>query len=381
MEVSYTQLLEDKLWQIANEWDETEDYSLALSFINSKESFHSFGEGLLYFLKEKYPSENVSETNVVPFLVKLCEDTSIDITEIASYNTLTNWLKNGKRPKKGKASRRTMFALAFALQLNLDETMNLFHKIYLDRAFNYRSEYEFIYYYCLKNSKSWKDAQRLISSIQPAATQINDATRYTVVIKEDLEQLINEAELISYINSHGHNFEKNSVAAKETFAELLCDAKNVASEEITLPGNSENYRGKWTHGNEISSNLLYEVITGRNVTGSHGTKTIFNNVNLPKEIKNRFPEALTFSKKDMSFEERRKTIILLFSYTTWYKSQWQVDIEYNFDDYVSQLDSLLFDCNYVKLYNGNPFDWLFLFCAQAERPLDMFRDTLQEVFE
>jgi hypothetical protein len=58
-----------------------------------------------------------------------------------------------------------------------------------------------------------------------------------------------------------------------------------------------------------------------------------------------------------------------------------LDIEYDFDDYISQLDSLLFDCNYAGLYYGNPFDWLFLFCAQAERPLDMFRDIIQEVFE
>lgn len=36
MEFSYTQLLEDKLWQTAGEWDETEDYSLAISFLNGK---------------------------------------------------------------------------------------------------------------------------------------------------------------------------------------------------------------------------------------------------------------------------------------------------------------------------------------------------------
>lgn len=380
MEFSYTQFLEDKLWQIAGKWDETEDYSLAISFLNSKDSFRSFGEGLLSIIKKKYPSANASETNVAPVLIKMCGDAGVDITEIASPNTLTNWFKKGMRPKKGETSRRAMFALAFALQLNLDETNYLFHNVYLDRAFNYRSEDEFIYYFCLKNSKCWKDAQILINSIQPAEMQTTDATRYTVVIKEDIERLTDESELISYINSHGHNFEKNSVAATETFTTLLRETKSVASEEIHLPENFGSFRGKWTHGNEISGNLLYEVITGTNVTGNRGTKTVFNNANLPKEIKNRFPEALTFSKKNMSFEERRKAIILLFSYAAWYKLQW-LDIEYDFDDYVSQLDSLLFDCNYVKLYHGNPFDWLFLYCAQAERPLDMFRDTLQEVFE
>jgi hypothetical protein len=262
----------------------------------------------------------------------------------------------------------------------LSETKNLFRNIYLDRAFSYRSEDEFIYYYCLKNGRSWKDVQRLINTIQHAAIETTEATIYTAVIIEDIERLNDEAELISYINSHGHNFEKNSVAATETFTRLLREAKSIATEDIHLPENSGRFRGKWTHGNEISGNLLYEVITETNVTGDCGTKTVFNNANLPKEIRNRFPEALTFSKKDMSFEERRKAIILLFSYAAWYKSQW-LNIKYDLDDYVSQLDSLLFECNYVTLYYGNPFDWLFLYCALAERPLDMFRDTLQEVFE
>jgi len=380
MKFPYTHFLEEKLWEIANEWDETEDYSLALTFLNSKDSFRSFGDGLLSIIQKKYPSEKLSSDNVIPFLYKQCETTGVDISEIASHNTLVNWFKKGVRPKKGEASRQAMFALAFSLQLNLDETKNLFHRVYLDRAFNYRSYDELIYYFCLKNKKIWKDAQKLIHSIQPDAIHLTDITKNTIVIKKDVEQLIDEAELVYYINSHWYNFEKNSVTATETFKRLLHEAKRVAFEEINLPENRENFKGKWIHGNEISSNLLFEVITEINVTGNRGTKTVFNNVNLSKEIKNRFPEALTFSKKDMCSEERRKSIILLFSYITWYKSQW-LDIEYDFDDYISQLDSLLFDCNYAGLYYGNPFDWLFLFCAQAERPLDMFRDIIQEVFE
>lgn len=380
MELSYTQLIEDKLWQIACEWDEKEDHSLSISFLNNKESFRSFGEGLISIIQMKYPSENISETNVIPFLIKKCGETSIDITEIASPNTFINWFKKGMRPKKGESSRRSIFALAFTLQLNLDETKNLFHNIYLDRAFNYRSQDEFIYYHFLKNNKCWKSAQKLINSLQSASIQTTDITKHTVLIKEDIERIIDETELVSYINSHGHNFEKNCVAANEIFITLLREAKSYASEEIKLPENIGRYIGKWTHRSEISGNLLYEVITGISVTSNRGTKTVFNNINLPKEIKNRFPEAHTFSKKDMSFEERRKTIILLFSYISWYKSQW-MNIEYDLDDYVSQLNSLLFDCNYFKLYYGNPFDWLFLFCAQAERSLDMFRDIIQEVFE
>lgn len=380
MENSYTQFLENEMWQIADEWDDTEDYSLAISFLNSADSFRSFGEGLLFVMAQKYPAEYLDIENAAAFLVKLCENGGIDSKEIASSSTLTNWFRKGMRPKKGEASRRAMFAFAFALKLSVDETGTLFHSVYLDRAFNYRNEDEVIYYYCLKSSKGWSAARKLIDSVQATIMTQTDATMYTTVIKADIDGLADEKELISYINSHGHNFEKNSVAATEAFVRLLSDAKSLAAEDIALPENQGNFKGKWTHGNEVSGNLLYEVITGASVTGRRGTRTVFHNTNLPKEIKNRFPEALTFSKKDMSFEERRKAIILLFSYAAWYKMQW-THADYDFDDYITQLDSLLFDCNYMGLYFGNPFDWLFLYCAQAQRPLDMLRDTLQEVFE
>lgn len=380
MENSYTQLHEDASWQLSGELDITEDYSRAIAYLNSIDSFRSFGEGLLSILVQKFPADNVGKDNAVPLLMVQCEKSGVDIKDIASPNTLTNWFQKGLRPKKGEASRRAMFAFAFAVDLSTDETEKLFHHVYLDRAFNYRSEEELIYYFYLKTRRSWGDAQRLINSVQPAAMAAVDATVYTTVIKEDITILTDESELISYISSHGNNFEKNSVAATEAFAALLREAKTIAAQEIELPENKGSFSGKWTRGGEVSANLLYEVITGASVTGSSGTLTVFNNANLPKEIKNRFPEALTFSKKDMGFEERRKAIILLFSYVAWYKSQWH-DIDYDFDDYLSQLNALLFDCNYMGLYFGNPFDWLFLYCAQAERPLDTFRDTLLEVFE
>ena len=115
-----------------------------------------------------------------------------------------------------------------------------------------------------------------------------------------------------------------------------------------------------------------------NITGKKGTKTVFSNANLPKEIKTRFPEAATFGEKDLTSEEYRKTIILLFSYCFWYQIQ-REEIDGGIDDYTDELNNILFDCNYSGLYYGNPFDWLFLFCAQSEQPLDTFRELLAEV--
>ena len=175
------------------------------------------------------------------------------------------------------------------------------------------------------------------------------------------------------------------------FSYFLEQAKKYAKEEVEKSRENEDeyyidennkkkklkqsYSGKWIK--KFSNDLLYEIITRKNVVGKRGTKTVFKNAELPKEIKQRFPEAITFGKEDMTSEEYRKAIVLLFSYYVWYKAEY-IQRDYGFDDYYYELDDLLDKCNLPNLYFGNPFDWLFLFCSQDESPLYIFREILSK---
>ena len=78
-----------------------------------------------------------------------------------------------------------------------------------------------------------------------------------------------------------------------------------------------------------------------------------------------------------SFEEIRKTIILLFSYQYWCKAARQKD-ENIYDDYVDELNDALDEANLAPLYYGNPYDWLFLYCTASVNPLDVFHGILAE---
>ena len=164
MNLTYTSQLEEEIWNMAEELDESDDCESVIDFLNSRDSFQSFGERLAAFISQKLSLLSTDSKTIITALSEQCEKNSVPISEIGSSNTLRNWFEKDKRPKKGIASRRSMFALAFALNLSVDETKDLFHKIYLDRAFNYRDEKEIIYYFCLKNGKSWTDAARLISN-------------------------------------------------------------------------------------------------------------------------------------------------------------------------------------------------------------------------
>ena len=373
MNTTYTEQMESKIF---NQWDEfdnyNEDYSSLIDTLNGENTFRSFGDGLLLFMQKKKP--NLTAETAVKLLDKLCLECKVPVKDIASANTLKSWFKGGPRPKKGEESRKSMFALAFALELTPAETAELFHKVYLDRAFDYRNADEIIYYFCLNNKKSWADAEGLISLSQGTNGDNNDHTVYTAQIRADIDLITDESELISYISKHRHNLEKANISAKKNLQDLISNAKTIAKTESESAEYDDIFKGS----DKDSLNFLYEMVTSLSVSGDKGTKTLFKNARLPKEIKNRFPEAATLSKNEPTYEELRKMIILLFSYVYWYKIQ-KSDTTTMIDDYISEVDVYLTDSGLSPIYYGNPYDWLFLYCSLAERPLDTLRAILAEV--
>jgi hypothetical protein len=365
--------MENALFQ---QWDAlddyNEDYTELIDVLNSKDSFRSFGEGVLCFLRKNNPK--LTDETASKYISQLCERNSVETSDIGSRNKFKDWFFGDKRPKKCEDSRKAIFALAFALELNPSETAELFHKVYLDRAFDYRNANEIIYYFCLNNKKSWADAKRLIELENDFNSERTDHTVYTSQMKADVDSFTNENELLLYLKNHAHNLEKRNVSAKINLSKLIELAKKTANEEAKQLEYAEIFRGS----DRDSLNFTYEVITSLSVSGDKGTKTLFKNARLPKEIKNRFPEAVTLSKKEPTYEELRKLIIMLFSYTYWYKVQW-TSVDADIDDYIAQINVYLIDSGFSPMYYGNPFDWMFLYCALNERPLDIFRGLLAEV--
>lgn len=374
---SYTSEIENRMWDTWNIYDDTDDYSTVIDFLNAEDGFRSFGEGLVSFMQRKDPSMNTEKA--MAHLVACCENNSVDEHDIGSINTLKSWFRGGPRPKKGEDSRETMFAIAFALRLTTDETAELFHKVYLDRAFNFRNEKELVYYFCLSNNKTWSDAQRIIASIEHTELS-EDATIYTTAIRNEIDSFTDENELLAYIRTHRHNMEQSNVSARENLEKLLTEAKKYARMEASLPAHEGQYSGQWKNEDTVSVNFMYSVITETTPSTKKGTTTVFKNARLPKEIKSRFPEAGSFSEKNPTYESIRKMIILLFSYVFWYHIQWD-KLEADIEDYTDQLNALLNECGFSMLYYGNPYDWLFLYCTVSENPLDVFRSIIEQVLK
>lgn len=375
--MNYTERMNALAFEQWGQFDFDGDESAIISLLNDEKTFRSFGEGLMWLIKTKEPS--IAENNILKYISSACKANGVAEREIGSVNTLKSWFRNGPRPKKGEDSRDSLFALAFALTFTIEETIELFHKVYLDRAFDFRNEKEMVYYFCLSKGKSWCDAKRIISNIA-RQTEVNDVTLYTAEIKSDVEGFVDENDLLSYIQTHRHNLEQSNITAKKYFEKLLEKAKKYAIKEAQLPENEELFDGSWRNESTVSVNFMYTVITAINPSTKKGTTTVFKNARFPKEIKNRFPEALSFSEKEPTSESMRKMLVTLFSYVFWYRIQWKHK-DYDIEDYTAQLNALLNECGYSPLYYGNPFDWLFLYCTLSDNPLDAFRNILAESLE
>ena len=47
---------------------------------------------------------------------------------------------------------------------------------------------------------------------------------------------------------------------------------------------------------------------------------------------------------------------------------------------IASINRLLLDASYPELYEGNPYDWIFLYASPDAYPLDAFRSFMREAY-
>lgn len=376
----YTEQMENVSYQY---WDDDDDDigEKVKHLLVSDEVFLTFTQRLRRFLALQVfckDEDKINEKN----LLERCTAKGISFNR----TTMHNWLSGEHMPKKGEQARESLFALAFALDLPLEQVELLFHKVYLDRAFNLRNPHEFIYHYCFERRYDWQHAQKLIDELPTEFGPETDQTIATCFIASEERKLDDDAELLRYIAQYPHNFSISNTAAKQCRDELIRQVKGtgrkpglLAMELDHYPERKEDYAGRKLDSNDVMLDMIFGVQVSRSVkdSGIAGTE-------LPREIKNCFPSLKSFT-QDASFETLRKLIILLFSYCFWSQSEYCAhstgkDNTFTLEDYIAELNDRLQRSSLAPLYYGDPYDWLFLYCTLFEHPLDYFRDIMQEIY-
>ena len=401
MNEAYTTYIQSNMWSFINELDEEQEYKKLIDFLKSDE-FRSFGDGIAYLINKKDKNADITAKSLEKYLKAKCETNGIDLSAIGSRNTFKGWF-DGSRPDKKSENREKLFALSFALGLNIDEVKYLFHKVYLDRAFDYRNYKEAVYYYCIANGYRFNRAKEIIISIEKNEDKVSIEKKHTNSISREIEAVKNDEDLINWICKRWSNFQYNNETAIQSFKTLFKNAKDAITQEY------HDYKDSFdkpSHISEKSTAFIYYIIFNRFPDKNADKK--FNSVfekgtNIHKEIKNNFPDINTFCEMerkfnsvscDKNYDELRKNIILLKFYTFFrnvlnelYKlyglnndsDEYNIKLNEYCEIFLAEINDLLNDCGMCELYEANPYDLLFLTCMRTENPIDTLRGIVAEI--
>ena len=423
MKESYTVRKDETVWDFVDKLDEKDTHEEIIEYLREGK-IRSFGDGLAYLINEKDKDTNITSDNLQNYLEEKCEKNGIVLKEIASSrNTFKNWFGN-TRPRKEAKNREIMFKIAFALELNIEEVKYLFHKVYFDRAFDYRNYREAVYYYCIINGYNYERANNIINAIEEKEKTLGE-DRHSLSIAKAIGKVETDAELIDWICSRWVNFQYNNMTAMEFFNSLFEEVSQLATEEYQEYKVDLEYREelrlksqkrypdydqegyceeektdgedetlKYVYENEVP--FVFHVIFFSLSGGKSNDDSVFGNkTNLHREIKRNFPDVASFQKlwnivekndlksSEKNYEELRKMLILLDFYS-FYNSVPKVAetaaevIKYG-DEFIAEINDILNECGMCELYPANPYDFLFTYCIRTKDPIDNLRAFVTEI--
>lgn len=293
--------------------------------------------------------------------------------------------------------RDTAFQICFAFGLDGAETDEFFRRIFLrERSCDCHQVLEAIYYFCLNNGLSWAEAQEINAQIPPVNKQEAGTTIvYTDSIVRELNRLESKEELVIWLKENLNLFNTNNASAcrmirtmwEQTTRKdglLIREAQrfvsqaedNATDKPMTLRIGPDGMRlwDAYLAIFQLNKKQVSRLDTDRSI------KPILDR--LHGAVQDSFPDrqgmTLILKGEHISYERVRKWLILLVFYTWWAKRALATGSYAAAEDdgsrFLAFMDQALMEAGYPELYMGNPYDWIFFYCAQDQEPLRLFRE-------
>lgn len=352
-------------------------------------SFRGHGDALSRFMDDHgYDAEDTPAAKAA-FLKRKFHEAGIGSAK--SRNTL-KWLT-----ELNSFERETGFRIAFALNLTVEETDDFFRTVLLDRSFDCHTIKEAIYFYCIYNRKSYPTAGKLISAApnpEKGPVPQGESVLYTKNIVSFLRSCPDEETLLRYFNENLAQFGYNQVKAKE-YIQLLWNQISAPNGLAAL-----ERRFFWDGEEKIFTddadsfwNIYLQMLgldtdDAKYIEKDRTIKPILENKTFMHQFAARnFPNRQSTLKmlQGISTEHDliRKTLILFAFYQFWIniavsgQKKTYMAGPNDRERCLSELDQYLMDAGFPELYAGNPFDWIFIWAAGRESPMQAFRSYWQ----
>ena len=231
----------------------------------------------------------------------------------------------------------------------------------------------------------------------------DDEVLFTGSIIKEINRMKSKEELLRFFHANIEQFGYNNVTAYK-YIMLLWDKiakpnglaekeKHLLFPNLDSKGKDDNKRSVWDIYLQIlglydfddDNSPLFVFNTDRTLK-----PILKNNELLHPLAEDSFPDRQGMEAilrgEHKSHELVRKTIILLVFYEFWTK----LSLKKGVRNYLAenedakrcyaQINRYLLDAGYPCLYEGNPYDWIFLFAIQDEYPMDTFRFFMRELY-
>lgn len=374
---------------------EHENYQQEL--LDVAQSFRTFDAALEEFLVQKGYSGDISDTEAKVSFIK----EKFDKAGIALEARIPrSWFR-----KHIQADNRDIaFKFCFAFQLTLEETGDFFKRVYLQRSLDCHTVEEAIYYYCIRHRLTYSDAQELMKKAPvqdgKGSVAFHAEVLYTGTIIKELDRFQTPEELLAFLNENSSQFAYNNATAKRYINELwrrIAGEDGLAYRELCRRHPRKvisSKRSAWEIYLQIFGLLDYDTEDNSRLFPLQGDRTVQSmlkdNSLVHPLVRKSFPDRQYLEEiikgNWQSDEVVRKTMILLAFYRFWA----ELFLKDSASEYaakphdaqrcIASINRLLLDSSYPDLYEGNPYDWIFLFAAQDDYPLEAIRFFMREVY-
>lgn len=376
---SKTQAIFERLWTYDNEGYSKDGGETVYEFFDDPNNFNSVKTGLMDFLKKHGLSKDADSSEALGFIRSKFREKGIPFDEQNIRQNIRNWLN---KEIKSISNRRIIFLFCLAFELDLPESEEFITKVFFERPFNFRNAEETIYYFCIKNKYAYSKAEELIKEFNDQNVSCGSDDVETVVIKKEICSIESLNDLSAYLLLYADRFKDNKNTAKKCAERYLIQAAEI-TDSFKKQTKKKN-RLEQIHANKLLGTILgYYNKYDRNEPSKapladdedEGLRSFL----FTDFIKLHFPSNENIHKlrtgKPVPYELLRKIIILMHFYCFCKTDQSQNNKE-RFYRYVSELNDILFDSGFGKLYLRNSYDCLFLYCVKNNDPIKSFQHTI-----
>ncbi len=352
--------------------------------------FRGFDEALTAFLVEKgYDREPSDIKAKAHFLTE-----KYRAAGIKEPHSFREWFSPEKH-----LDRETVFPLCFAFDLGVEGTNDFFRRVQFERSFDCHTINEAVYYFCMRNGYTYNEARDIIAQVpetKKLRTLPKQDVKYTGSIINEINNISDKNRFIRYLTDNIADFEYNQASAISDIQRLWSDIRgdkegknSLASQEMKL--HTDNVKEKLSTWRIFAQIMGLDDHLEKEFSASRSLSSVLtNSALLPFRASHCFPSRLAIDTiragKIGDSEAPRKLLVLLVFYKFWTQrliEKKNRDARERYDDparCLADINKHLTDAGYPELYEGNPYDWIFMWALNDEEPLNAFRSYIGEVF-